>query len=40
MPATILQSNNEPLNTVEVEGITVDIVEGSPIKIKYVLESD
>ena len=29
MPATILQTNHEPLNTVDVEGVTVDIVENA-----------
>jgi len=29
MPATIKQTNNEPLKTVEVEGVTVDIIENA-----------
>ena len=29
MPAKILQSNNEPLKAVEVEGVTVDIIENA-----------
>jgi N-methylhydantoinase B len=29
MPARILQTNNTPLNTVEVEGVTVDIIENA-----------
>ena len=29
MPATILQSNSTPLNTVDVEGVTVDIIENA-----------
>jgi N-methylhydantoinase B len=29
MPATILQTNHEPLKTVEVEGVTVDIIENA-----------